>query len=93
MHEDVMEKAVTEDNLDQALRAVIRNRGAAGIDRMTVDELEHHFNRHRDKIVGKLLDGRWAPSPVKRVADSLNLRGPSLAAGSASSGYRRSWIG
>ena len=34
---------------------------------MTVEELEGHFERHREKIVGKLLAGRWTPSPVKRV--------------------------
>ena len=43
MHEELMEKVVAEENLRRALAAVKRNRGAAGIDRMTVDELEDHW--------------------------------------------------
>jgi group II intron reverse transcriptase/maturase len=67
MHEELMEQVVAEESLEQALRAVIRNRGAAGIDRMTVSELEPHFRRHGEKIRAKLLAGRWTPSPVRRV--------------------------
>ena len=67
MHEQLMEEAVSEENLERALRAVVRNRGAAGIDKMTVQELEGHFARHREAIRAKLLAGRWTPSPVKRV--------------------------
>ena len=67
MHEELMEQVVAEENLEQALRAVIRNRGAAGIDRMTVQELEPHFRRHGEQIRAKLLAGQWTPSPVRRV--------------------------
>lgn len=67
MHEELMEQVVAEENLEQALKAVIRNRGAAGIDRMTVHELEPHFRRHGEKIRAKLLAGQWTPSPVRRV--------------------------
>jgi group II intron reverse transcriptase/maturase len=67
MHEELMEQVVAGENLERALRAVIRNRGAAGIDRMTTHELEPHFRRHGDKIRAKLLAGKWTPSPVRRV--------------------------
>jgi len=67
MHEELMEQVVAGENLERALRAVIRNRGAAGIDRMTIHELEPHFRRHGDKIRAKLLAGKWTPSPVRRV--------------------------
>lgn len=67
MHEQLMEEAVSEENLERALRAVVRNRGAAGIDKMTVQELEGHFASHREAIRAKLLAGRWTPSPVRRV--------------------------
>ena len=67
MHEDLMDKVVTEENLARARAAVKRNRGAAGIDRMTVDELEVHWQRHGAKMRAKLVAGRWTPSPVRRV--------------------------
>ena len=62
-----MEQVAAEENLRRALAAVKRNRGAPGIDRMTTNDLEEHFERHREKIQAKLVAGRWTPSPVRRV--------------------------
>ena len=62
-----MEQVVGEENLERALRAVKRKRGAAGIDKMTTEELEPHFRRHGTEIRAKLVSGRWTPSPVRRV--------------------------
>ena len=67
MHEELMEQVVAEENLERALRAVRRKRGAAGIDKMTTQELEPHFRRHSGDIRAKLVAGRWTPSPVRRV--------------------------
>jgi RNA-directed DNA polymerase len=67
MPEELMEKVVAEENLARALAAVKRNRGAAGIDKMTIHELGAHFRRHGEKIRAKLVAGRWTPSPVRRV--------------------------
>jgi retron-type reverse transcriptase len=46
-----------------ALAAVKRNKGAAGIDRMTTKELESHLQTHWEKIRAKLLAGTYVPSP------------------------------
>ncbi len=62
-----MDEAVRDENCQRALEAVKRNRGSAGIDRMRVDDLEEHFERHWPKIRAKLLAGTYVPSPVKRV--------------------------
>ena len=43
-----MEAAVAEENCQRALKAVKRNRGAGGIDRMTTEELEPHLQAHVD---------------------------------------------
>jgi group II intron reverse transcriptase/maturase len=67
MYENLMEEAVTEENCRPALQAVVRNKGAAGIDRMTTRELERHLQAHWEKIRAKLLNGTWVPSPVRRV--------------------------
>ena len=63
-----MEEVVTDENRARALEAVKRNRGAAGIDRMTTAELESHLQVRWEKIRAKLLAGIWVPSPVRRVA-------------------------
>ena len=64
MHEDLMEQVAAEENLRRALKAVKRNRGAAGIDGMTTEQLEPHFARHGGKIRAKLLAGRWTPTLI-----------------------------
>ena len=58
-----MEAVVTDENCATALAAVKRNKGAAGIDRMTTTELEKHLQAHWEKIRVKLLAGTYVPSP------------------------------
>jgi RNA-directed DNA polymerase len=67
MYEKLMEEVVRDENLAAALKAVKRNQGAPGIDRMTTREVESHLQAHWPKIRAKLLAGTWVPSPVKRV--------------------------
>jgi group II intron reverse transcriptase/maturase len=67
MYEKLMDEVVTEENRQRALEAVTRNKGAAGIDRMTTQELENHLQTHWEKIRAKLLEGTYVPSPVRRV--------------------------
>lgn len=67
MHEKMMEEAVKPENAHKALRAVIRNGGAAGIDGMTAKELTAHLRRNWEVIRDKLLKGTYVPSPVRRV--------------------------
>ena len=67
MYENLMEEVVTDENRSRALEAVTRNKGAAGIDRMTTKELEKHLQAHWEKIRAKLLAGTYVPSPVRRV--------------------------
>jgi RNA-directed DNA polymerase len=62
-----MEQVVTEKNATTAWLAVKRNRGASGIDRMTVEELRDHIRAHWESISAKLLAGTYVPSPVRRV--------------------------
>ena len=67
MYEELMEEVVESDNVRQALKAVMRNRGAAGIDKMKTTQLENHLEKHWESIRSKLLVGTYVPSPVRRV--------------------------
>lgn len=67
MYEQLMEEVVRDENAAAAMRAVVRNKGAPGIDHMTTGELAGHFKRHWAAIKSKLLAGTYAPTPVKRV--------------------------
>ena len=67
MYENLMEEVVTEANATAAWQAVLRNGGAAGIDRMTANQLTDHIREHWGTIRTKLLEGAFRPSPVRRV--------------------------
>ena len=62
-----MEQMVTQENATTAWLAVKRNRGASGIDRMTVEQLRDHIRAHWESISAKLRAGTYVPSPVRRM--------------------------
>ncbi len=67
MYEELMEQVVDGENAARALKAVIANGGAPGIDGMTTTKLRDHAKAHWDSIRRRLLEGKYTPSPVKRV--------------------------
>jgi RNA-directed DNA polymerase len=62
-----MEDVVERENLKTALAQVKRNKGAAGIDGMSVDDLPAYLKEHWPAIRAQLLDGTYRPQPVRRV--------------------------
>lgn len=63
----LLEAALCRENLMEAYRRVVRNKGAAGIDGVTVDELWDHCKAHWSSIRRQLLEGTYRPSPVREV--------------------------
>ncbi|KAB2936837.1 MAG: group II intron reverse transcriptase/maturase [Hyphomicrobiales bacterium] len=62
-----MEAIVERENLKKALAQVKRNKGAPGIDGMSVDDLPAYLKEHWPAIRAQLLDGAYKPQPVRRV--------------------------
>jgi len=62
-----MEAVVERENLRKALAQVKRNKGAAGVGGMTVDDLPAYLKEHWPTIRAQLLDGTYKPQPVRRV--------------------------
>jgi RNA-directed DNA polymerase len=63
----LMERIASSANLNQAYKRVKANRGASGVDGMTVDDLRPWIARNKDVLVTALLDGRYQPQPVRGV--------------------------
>jgi RNA-directed DNA polymerase len=63
----LMEAICDPDNIETALRAVVRNKGAPGIDGITVKQLPGVLKARWPEIEGQLLQGRYQPQPVRRV--------------------------
>ncbi|MET0943364.1 MAG: group II intron reverse transcriptase/maturase [Mesorhizobium sp.] len=65
--EHLMEAICDPDNIEAALDAVKRNKGAPGIDGITVKQLPSILSARWPEIERQLLQGRYQPQPVRRV--------------------------
>ncbi|MGP4842980.1 group II intron reverse transcriptase/maturase [Marinobacter sp. 1Y8] len=62
-----MARVLRRDNLSRALKQVRRNKGAPGIDGMTVDQLSGHLRQQWPHIRQQLIRQTYRPQPVRRV--------------------------
>ena len=65
--EQLMEEVCGRENCLQALKRVKSNKGSAGIDGRTVEQLPGYLKEHWSAIRDQLLSGTYKPQPVKRV--------------------------
>ena len=63
----LMEKILSNDNLNQAYKKVKSNKGAGGVDGMSVDELLSFLRDNGMQLKQQLMDGKYKPNPVRRV--------------------------
>ena len=64
---DLLEKVLDRDNLNRAFKRVKANKGASGVDGMTVDEALPWLKEHREELLDSIRNGKYKPSPVRRV--------------------------
>lgn len=65
---NLIDKVITNNNLWKAYAKVKSNKGAPGVDGITVDQLKGHMVKYFQPLKEKLKDGTYKPQPVKRVA-------------------------
>ena len=63
----LIEKILSEENLKVAIKRVKANKGVAGIDKMTVDQIEAYFEEHGEEIKDSIMNKKYKPQLVKRV--------------------------
>lgn len=63
----LIDEIVEARNFWEAWMSVRRNHGAAGMDKMPVEELDVYLPSHMDEIKSSMLEKRYKPSPVRRV--------------------------
>lgn len=63
----LIEKILSEENLNEAVRRVKANKGACGIDKMPVGELDEYFRKHKEEIISSIMNMTYKPQPVRRV--------------------------
>lgn len=62
------EKILYKDNLNRAYKRVKANKGAEGIDGMTVKEALVYLKEHGQELTDRIYRGKYTPSPVRRAA-------------------------
>lgn len=65
--EGLIERIFARGNMEAALKRVLANKGAGGVDGVTVDELKPHLVTHWEGVRKRLMNGTYNPSPVRCV--------------------------
>ena len=65
--EKLMVQILDKENLKKAIKRVKKNKGAPGVDGMTIEELDRYFAEHSEEIRHQILSRTYHPQPVMRV--------------------------
>lgn len=65
--DNLLELILRKENLNKAYKQVKTNKGSGGIDGMQVDELLPYLRENQETLIQKIRDGRYKPTPVRRV--------------------------
>ena len=64
---ELLDKILNQENLNKAYKKVVSNKGVAGVDGVTVDEVAEYIKEHKEEIINKIKERKYKPQPVKRV--------------------------
>ena len=64
---ELLEKILTRENLNEAYKRVYANKGASGVDGVSVEELHEHLRVHKAEILENIRTRKYKPQPVRRV--------------------------
>ena len=64
---ELLEQILAKENLNKAYKKVYQNKGVAGVDGITVEEIAEYIKENKDRIAGKIRKRQYKPQPVKRV--------------------------
>ena len=65
--EHLLERILSPCNLNQAYKAVMKNKGCGGIDEMSCEQLLPWLRANKNTLISSLLNGTYRPNPVRRV--------------------------
>ena len=60
---ELMEVILNQRNMEKAIKSVKSNKGAPGIDKMTVNEIDEYFNKHMDEVKTSIMNKKYKPYP------------------------------
>lgn len=63
----LMDEVLSKDNLNLAYSRVVRNKGAAGVDEMTCEQVKEFLTVHGNELIHQIKSREYQPQPVRRV--------------------------
>ena len=63
----LLDKVLSKNNIEEAYKRVYQNKGANGVDGVTVYELRNYLDEHFEEVKEKIKTRKYKPSPVRRV--------------------------
>ena len=64
---ELLESVLNRENLNKAYKRVKANKGANGVDGMSIEESLKWLKEHREELLESIRNGKYKPSPVRRV--------------------------
>ena len=64
---ELLEQILAKENLNQAYKKVVANKGVAGVDGITVSEVDEYIKVNKEKLLNQIRKRKYKPQPVKRV--------------------------
>ena len=63
----LLEQILSNQNMNEAYQRVFRNKGAGGVDGITVDELKQYLKEHKDELRQRIRTRKYQPQAALRV--------------------------
>ena len=64
---ELLEEILNPENLNKAYKKVYQNKGASGVDGVTVEEIADYIKDNKERITNQIRKRRYKPQPVRRV--------------------------
>src|SRR5690625_6435092 len=64
---ELLEEILSNQNMNKAYKRVYRNKGASGVDGVTVKEMKAHLREHKDELRAQIRKRKYQPAPALRV--------------------------
>ena len=64
---ELLEKVLEAENLNKAYKKVCQNKGASGVDGITVEEVDKYIKENKETLLNQIRKRKYKPQPVRRV--------------------------
>lgn len=64
---ELLEEILSKENMNEAYKSVCRNKGIAGVDGVTVEEVKEYLKEHKERILREIRERKYKPQPLLQI--------------------------